>query len=140
MLLGHGDKPEYQFKNQELGLYFKPSPRDPIWKGVDARSADAFQGAFDEIYARTDLDTLTSIAAIPPDSIERMAEIANRVCEPLDINPSFIFLATLQYVEADRIQRQLQRRHWLAAVMQRPDYAPPAETYIDVIKRTFFAA
>ena len=128
----------YEWKNQELGIHFKAQPNDLVWKVVTPQVADLIQQGFLDIWQRTDLDKYTDTNSLPPEIIEIICEVADKIGEPNNLNPAFIMLVTHQYIDADRLMRQMYRTRWVAFMVSRDSCAPPPETYIDYIKSTYF--
>ena len=128
----------YEWQNHELGLYFQDRPDDPIWKVVTPKIAELIQQGFSEIYRRTELEKYSDTNALPAEVIDIIGEVANRIGELNNLNPSFTILVTHQYVDADKLMRQMFRTRWVAFMVGRNTCAPPPESYIDYIKTRYF--
>lgn len=130
---------DYQWKNQELSIYFKAQPKDPIWAEVTEQKAEVIQQGFLEILRRTSLDKRNNTNTLPSEVIDTICGIANEVGEKNDLNPVFIILLAHQYVDADQIMRQLHKSRWVASMVSRSDFAPPPESYMKYINSTYFS-
>ncbi len=129
----------YQWKNQELAIYFRAQPKDQIWGAVTEQKAEAIQRGFLEIARRTSLDKYNNTNTLPSDVIDTICDIANEVGEKNDLNPTFIILLAHQYADADQVMRQLHKSRWIASMVSRSDFAPPPESYMKYIKSTYFS-
>jgi len=130
----------YEWKNRELGLYFKPQPNDSAWKAITPRLAELMQQGFLEIYRLGELEDFTDTNDLPTHVNNTISEVANRVSEPNDMNPAFIILVTLQYVDADKVLRQSYRSRWVSMMVARSQFAPPPESYVTYIKAQYFSS
>jgi hypothetical protein len=142
-LLGKKDKaaPEesYEWKDHELGIYFTPKPNDPVWKAVMPRTAELIQQGFLEIYERAELEKYSDTNKLPQQVIDTIREVANAVGEKNNLNPAFIILISHQYVDADQLMRQMYKTRWVAFMVERSQYAPPPESYMNYIKSQYFS-
>lgn len=130
---------DYEWKNKELGIYFKAQPSDPVWKVVTPPVAELIQQGFLEIWRRTDLEKYNDTNSLPPELIEIIGEVANKVGEPNNLNPAFIILVTHQYVDADQLMRQMYRTRWVAFMVLRNSCAPSPESYHEYIMSRYFS-
>ena len=128
----------YEWKNLELGIYFKPAPNDPVWKVVTPKIADLIQQGFLEIHQETELDKYSDTNALPAEVIDVIGEVANQIGEPNNLNPAFTILVTHQYIDADQLMRQMYLTRWVAFMVARNTCAPSPESYIDYIKARYF--
>lgn len=131
---------DYEWKNRELGIYFKAQPSDPVWKVVTPRVAELIQQGFLEIWQRTDLEKYTDTNSLLPEIIDIIGEVANKVGEPNNLNPAFIILLAHQYVDADQLMRQIYRTRWVAFMVSRNSCAPSPESYDKYIMSRYFSA
>ncbi|WP_152005322.1 hypothetical protein [Desulfoluna spongiiphila] len=132
-------KEEYEWKNKELSIYFKPKPKDPIWKAVTDQTAEIIQEGFLEIWQTLKLDQYSSSTPLPHEALCKINDIVNRVGEKHNLNPLFILLITYQYVDADPLVRQIHRSRWIASMVDRLENAPSPESYIADIQETYFS-
>jgi hypothetical protein len=132
-------KEDYQWRNEELGIYFRRRPTDPAWKNVSPPIADSVQDGFLEICELANLDQYDDTNELPKDVIDVICEVANDVGERNKFNPAFIILVTHQYVDADRQMRQMYKTRWVAFMVSRSPYAPPPESYLDYITAQYFS-
>lgn len=130
---------EYEWKNQELEIYFKAQPNDQVWKVVTPQIADLIQQGFLEIWHRAKLEKYTDTNNLPPEVIDIIGEVANKVGEPNNLNPAFIILVTHQYVDADPLMRQMYRARWVAFMVSRNNCAPSPESYHKYIMSRYFS-
>lgn len=130
---------DYQWKNQELGIYFRVQPNDPIWGAVSEQKAEVIQQGFLEILRRTSLDKHNNTNSLPSEVIDTISDVANEVAKKNNLSPAFIILLAHQYVDADQVMRQLYKSRWVASMVERSDYAPPPESYMKFIKSTYFS-
>lgn len=129
---------DYEWKNQELGIYFKAQPNDPVWKVVTPQIADLIQQGFLEIWQRTNLEKYTDTNSLPPEIIDLIGEVANKVGEPNNLNPAISILVTHQYVDTDQLMRQMYRTRWVAFMVSRNSCAPSPESYHKYIMSRYF--
>jgi hypothetical protein len=130
---------DYEWKNEELAIYFRAQPKDPIWGALTEQKADVVQQGFLEIVRRTNLDKYSNTNTLPSEVIDTICDIANEVGKQNDLNPAFVILLAHQYVDADQVMRQLHKSRWVASMVSRSDFAPPAESYMKYIKSTYFS-
>lgn len=129
---------DYGWENRELGLYFKAQPSDPVWKAVTPQVAELIQQGFLEIWQRAGLEKYSDTNSLPPGIIDIIAEVANKVGEPNNLNPALVILVTHQYVDADRLMRQMYRTRWVAFMVSRDSCAPSPESYHEYILSRYF--
>ena len=128
--------------DRDFGLYFEPSPDDPVWKAITRDNAAAVQAGFEEIWRRASLDAYESaqdtgvVFEIPPVA----AQVANRVASETGLSPVYVLLLVHQYVDADPAERVAYREEWLAKMVERCPCAPPPEAYVDHLAETYFSA
>lgn len=130
---------DYQWKNEELAIYFRAQPKDLIWGALTEQKAEVVQQGFLEIVRRTNLDKYSNTSTLTSDVIDTICDIANEVGKQNDLNPAFVILLAHQYVDADQVIRQLHKSRWVASMVSRADFAPPAESYMKYIKSTYFS-
>jgi len=131
--------PKKTWDNQELEVYFDPQPNDQVWKAVSINNVEQIQQAFQEICRSARLDTYNSTNDLPYEVIETICKIANETGAKFNINPFHIILISHQYVDADKVMRQMYKSRWIAFMVKRADYAPQPETYLEYIKGTYFS-
>lgn len=136
---GKSESEDYQWKNQELSIYFTAQPKDQIWGAVTEQKAEAIQQGFIKALQRANLDKYTDTNSLSSEAIDTICEVANEVGEKNNLNPIFVILLAHQYVDADQVMRQLHKSRWVASMVSRSDYAPPPESYMKYIKSTYFS-
>jgi hypothetical protein len=136
---GKPSEAEHEWKNGELAIYFTPKLDDPIWMAVTKQNAELIQQGFLKIWQQVGLEKYKSTNALPAEVIDTICEVANKVGERHNLNPTFIILITHQYVDADPLMRQMYRTRWIAFMIARSEYAPPPESYMEYIKTTYFS-
>ena len=129
----------YKWKNNELGLYFTPNENDKVWGEVTPQAAESIQEGFLWICRKAELEKYTNTNDLPSKVINIICNIANAVGEKNNLNPSFIILASHQYIDADPMIRQLHKNRWVASIVDRTTSAPPPESYLEYIKSTYFS-
>lgn len=129
----------YQWNDQELGIYFKAQPKDPVWGAVTEQKAEAIQKGFIEAARRANLDKYTDTNSLPSEVIDTICDIANEIGEKNDLKPIFVILLAHQYVDADPTIRLSHKSRWIAWMVSRWNSAPPPEAYMKYIKSTYFS-
>ncbi len=130
---------DYDFKNLELGLQFKAKPRDVVWGEITKKDAEIIQQGFMQVLREANLQKYNSTNSLPDEVLETISKIANEMGEKNNLNPSFLILLAHQYVDADSIKRQRYASSWIASMVQRANFAPSPESYVDYIKSTYFS-
>lgn len=130
---------DYQWKNQELAIYFTAQPKDQIWGALTEQKAEAAQLGFMEAARRANLDKFTDTNSLPAEVTDTICDVANEIGEKNDLNPFFTILLAHQYVDADQVMRQLHKTRWVASMVSRSNSAPPPESYVKYIKSTYFS-
>ena len=133
------DQTGYQWRNAELGIYFQSAPDDRAWQSITPQIADLMQDGFLEIDRKTSLDRHSDTNALGDETIDTICEVSDKYGQVANFNPAFIILVTHQYVDADRLMRQMYKSRWVAFMVSRSTFAPSPESYVDYINKRYFS-
>lgn len=133
--------PEWMLSNvgHELAIHFRPRPADPMWKLITTENAPAYQLCFQQILLRAGLLNLYSSNQIDDDIATKMGEAMEEVARPHNLNSALLLILAHQYVDADQMMRMLHTTTWVAKMVERDNFAPSPESYLQYVKERFFA-
>lgn len=133
------NNPSFESPNSALNSYFTPQPNDAVWSVVTLENAFILQSGFLAIWQRAGLEERKNTNFLSEDVTKKVCDAANEVGEKNNTNPFAMILLAHQYIDADPLIRQVRRSRWVAEMVNRPDYAPPPESYLQYIKNTYFS-
>lgn len=136
---GRSEENAHEWRNHELGIYFRANPKDPVWGEVTTKNAEAIQEGFMDVIRSASLDAYSDTNSLPSDVVDKIADTANDIAEKAGVKPVFLILLAHQYVDADKLMRHLHKSRWVASMVARSTDAPPPEPYLKYIKATYFS-
>ncbi len=132
--------PDWMMSNvgPELAVYFRPSPSDQVWKGITEENAAAYQLWFQRMVLRGNLRSLHSSIQITDEIGATLVSVANEALDTHHLQVPLLLILAHQYVDADQMMRGLNTTCWVAKMVERNDYAPSPESYVEYLRERFF--